>query len=82
MANGVRHIDRNEPRALGLVEVLRQLPEGELQSLIDRLRIRIDEAKRIDVPSQVARALVMLPEVRDPAQLPGPTRELLYRIAE
>ncbi len=82
MANGVRRIDRNEPRALGLVDVLRQLPESELQSLIDRLRIRIDEAKRIDVPSQVARALVMLPEVRDPAQLPGPTRELLYRIAE
>lgn len=82
MANGVRRIDRNEPRALGLVDVLRQLPESELQSLIDRLRIRIDEAKRIDVPSQVARALVMLPEVRDPTQLPGPTRELLYRIAE
>nr|PZN24420.1 MAG: hypothetical protein DIU78_12145 [Pseudomonadota bacterium] len=72
--------DRREP--IRLVDVLRQLPERELESLITRLRIRIDEAKRIDVPSQVARALVQLPELRDPGLLPGPTRELLYRIAE
>jgi hypothetical protein len=65
-----------------LVDVLRALPERELESLIERLRIAIDEAKRIDVPSQVARALLTLPEARDPAQLPAPTRELLYRIAE
>jgi hypothetical protein len=65
-----------------LVDVLRQLPERELESLIGRLKIRIDEAKRIDVPSQVARMLLQLPELRDPGILPGPTRELLYRIAE
>jgi hypothetical protein len=65
-----------------LVDVLRQLPERELESLVLRLKIRIDEAKRIDVPSQVARSLVQLPELRDPGLLPGPTRELLYRIAE
>ncbi len=69
-------------RALRLVDVLRQLPEREIASLVARLGIAIDEAKRIDVPSQVARALLMLPEARDPSQLPGPTRELLYRIAE
>lgn len=68
--------------AIRLVEVLRQLPEREIGSLIARLKIRIDEAKRIDVPSQVARLLLQLPELRDPAILPGPTRELLYRIAE
>lgn len=68
--------------AIRLVEVLRQLPERELQSLIARLKIRVDEAKRIDVPSQVARSLLLLPELRDPGLLPGPTRELLYRIAE
>ncbi|HYO96602.1 MAG TPA: hypothetical protein VER33_18945 [Polyangiaceae bacterium] len=68
--------------AIRLVEVLRQLPDRELQSLIARLKIRVDEAKRIDVPSQVARSLLLLPELRDPGILPGPTRELLYRIAE
>src|SRR5262249_15632014 len=44
--------------------------------------IRIDSAKRIDVPSQVARALVGLPDVRDPSRLPPASRELLHRIAE
>jgi hypothetical protein len=65
-----------------LEDVLRQLPERELASLIQRSNIRIDEAKRIDVPSQVARALLLQPETRDSLLLPGPTRELLYRIAE
>jgi hypothetical protein len=65
-----------------LEEILRLLPERELLSLIQRMRIRIDESKRIDVPSQVARALLILPEARDPSQLPGPTRELLFRLAE
>jgi hypothetical protein len=68
--------------AIRLVDVLRQLPERELGSLIARLKIRIDEAKRIDVPSQVARILLQLPEMRDAGILPGPTRELLYRVAE
>ncbi len=68
--------------AIRLEDVLRQLPERELTSLIHRSRIKIDEAKRIDIPSQVARALLMQPETRDPSQLPGPTRELVYRIAE
>ncbi|HEY6729307.1 MAG TPA: hypothetical protein VI197_35090 [Polyangiaceae bacterium] len=68
--------------ALQLIDLLRALPKRELDSLIQRLRIRIDTQKRIDVPSQVARALLMLPEVRDPGQLPRATLELLYRIAE
>ena len=75
-----RHSTRSP--AIRLEDVLRQLPERELTSLIQRSRIRIDEAKRIDIPSQVARALLMQPETRDPTQLPGPTRELVYRIAE
>jgi len=69
-------------RAIRLVELLRQLPQRELDSLIGRLRIHIDPLKRLDVPAQVARALLNLPEVRDPSQLPGPTRELLHRVAE
>lgn len=68
--------------AIRLVDVLRVLPERELESLISRLKIRTDEAKRIDIPSQVARMLLQLPEIRDTSLLPGPTRELLYRIAE
>jgi len=68
--------------AIRLVDLLRVLPERELESLIARLKIRTDEAKRIDVPSQVARMLLQLPEIRDTSLLPGPTRELLYRIAE
>lgn len=69
-------------RALRLLEVLRALPEREVTALVERVGIPIDPQKRIDVPTQVARALVGLPEARDPMQLPGPTRELLYRIAE
>jgi hypothetical protein len=75
--------DRSPPAMpTRLVDVLRLLPERELGSLVARLKIRVDEAKRIDVPSQVARSLVQLPELRDPSLLAGPTRELLYRIAE
>ncbi|HEV8548003.1 MAG TPA: hypothetical protein VGQ57_03225 [Polyangiaceae bacterium] len=77
-----RPISPAAPRPIRLVDVLRQLPDAELGSLIGRLKIRVDEAKKIDVPSQVARLLLQLPELRDPSILPGPTRELLYRIAE
>ena len=44
--------------------------------------IQIDPGKRIDTPSQVARALVGIPDVRDPARLAASSRELLHRIAE
>ncbi|MBV9945921.1 MAG: hypothetical protein JOZ69_03640, partial [Myxococcales bacterium] len=44
--------------------------------------IRIDPAKRIDVPSQVARALVSLPELRDPSRLHPASMELVHRVAE
>ncbi len=68
--------------SLRLEETLRQLPEAELTALVQRIGISVDANKRIDVSSQVARALLMLPEARDPNRFPGPTRELLYRIAE
>jgi hypothetical protein len=76
MASG----ESRSPRRL--VDILRALPGGELESLISRLGIPIVAAKRIDTPSQVARALVSLPEVRDPSRLPGASAELLHRIAE
>jgi hypothetical protein len=58
------------------------LPKSELDGLIARLGIRIDPAKRIDGPSQVARVLVALPELRDPSRLPHASVELLHRVAE
>lgn len=69
-------------KELLLVEILKALPEGELSSLVARLGIRIDPAKRLDPPAQIARALVALPDIRDPSRLPQPSVELLHRIAE
>ncbi|MBK8255946.1 MAG: hypothetical protein IPK82_25175 [Polyangiaceae bacterium] len=65
-----------------LTDILQALPSAELESLISRMGIRIDASKRIDPPAQVARALVALPDVRDPIRLPAASRELMYRIAE
>jgi hypothetical protein len=65
-----------------LVDVLRALPPGELDALVARLGVRIDPAKRLDGPAQIARALVALPELRDPSRLPPASVELLHRVAE
>jgi hypothetical protein len=65
-----------------LADILRALPPKELEGLISRLAIRIDHAKRIDVPSQVSRALVSLPELRDPSRLHPASIELVHRVAE
>jgi hypothetical protein len=72
----------NRPRALRLEQVLRLLPARELQAIVEGLRISIDRGKRIDAPAQVARALVCLPEARDPSCLPETARQLLHRIIE
>ena len=64
------------------MEILRAFPAAELESLIARLNIRIDPAKRLDVPSQVARALVSQGDFRDPSRLPNACVELLHRVAE
>ncbi len=68
------------PRRLDVI--LRSLPESELHSLIGRMGIRVDPGKRIDAPSQAARALVGIPDVRDTSRLSASSRELLHRIAE
>ncbi|MEM1030769.1 MAG: hypothetical protein AAGN82_10485 [Myxococcota bacterium] len=65
-----------------LETVLRALPPRELEALIARMKIRVDLKKRIDSPAQVARALVRLPELRDPSRLPSASKELLRRVAE
>ncbi len=69
-------------RTTRLTDILRALPQRELDGLISRLGIRIDPAKRIDVASQVARALVSLPELRDPSRLQPASIELVHRVAE
>jgi hypothetical protein len=67
---------------LRLVDILKALPSAELASLVARLGVRIDPAKRLDPPAQIARALVALPELREPSRLPQPSIELLHRVAE
>jgi len=67
---------------LRLVDILKALPSRELDSLVSRLGVRIDPAKRLDPPAQIARALVALPELRDPSRLPQASVELLHRVAE
>ena len=64
------------------MDVLKALPAAELDALISRLGIRVDPAKRLDPPSQVARTLVALPLARDPSRLPAASVELLHRVAE
>lgn len=62
--------------------ILRSLPDSELVALVRRVGIRVDPKKRIDVPAQVARALVRLPEIREPSRLAAAGGELLRRVAE
>jgi hypothetical protein len=62
--------------------ILRALPSKELRALIDRMGIRIDPQKRIDVPAQVARALARLADLREPGRLPSSSAELMRRVAE
>src|SRR5687767_15261846 len=70
------------PSPRRLVDVLRAVPPAELQPLVARLGVPLDPQKRLDVPAQVARKLVSLPELRDPSLLPHLSVELLHRVAE
>ena len=65
-----------------LESILRALPPKELDGIVQRLGVRIDSAKRLDSAAQVARALVALPELRDPARLHPAAVDLLHRVAE
>ncbi|MEI2687852.1 MAG: hypothetical protein V9G14_17690 [Cypionkella sp.] len=53
--------DGSESSPRRLDAILRALPDKELASLIARMGIRVDPGKRIDTPSQAARALVGMP---------------------
>lgn len=56
------------------------MSEAEQTSLIQRHRFDIDPAKRVDVPTQIARALAYRGELRDPTRLDAPARALLERL--
>lgn len=70
------------PEAMGLVQVLRALPKKEFQSLIRRIDAAVDPAKRIDVPSQVARVLLTSGELREPARLGRASADLMVSLAQ
>lgn len=74
--------DRTSDTGLRLDAILRALPRSELEGIVARLGVRIDPAKRLDPAAQVARALVALPELRDPSRLPAASVELMHRVAE
>lgn len=75
-------LESEEIQTLGLVHILRSLPKKEFTSLIHRVDAAVDPAKRIDVPSQVARALLMSPEFREPTRNGRAAAELMIRLAE
>lgn len=49
--------------------------------LAGRIGAHIDDQKRIDSAAQLARALVRIPELRDPSRLPPQCAALLHRLA-
>lgn len=67
--------------AMGLVQVLRGLPKKDFQALIRRIDAAVDPAKRIDVPSQVARVLLTSSELREPARLGRASADLMVSLA-
>lgn len=69
-------------RGRGLVEVLRSLPKKEFNALVTRVDAAVDPAKRIDIPSQVARALLLSADLREPSRMGRPAEELMNRLAE
>ncbi len=70
-----------EPSPHRLIDVLRELPPQELQGLASRLRVAIDLTKRVDAPTQLARALLSQ-DSKQLTLLPSLSRDLLHRVAE
>ena len=70
------------PAARHLDALLRALSPSELAALMERVGVRVDANKRIDAPAQAARALVRLPDIREPSRLPTASEGVLRRLAE
>lgn len=82
MTNESTESSFDDPEPMGLVQALRTLPKKEFSALIRRVDAAVDPAKRIDVPSQVARVLLLAPELREPERLGRAAADLLIRLAE
>ncbi len=63
-----------------LIDALRALPLRTFETLVKTARVKIDLNKRIDAPTQVARAIVNQSLARDPSSLGTAATELLYRV--
>lgn len=81
-SGGETSAEQEDGQSLALVSILRSLPKKEFTSLIRRVDAAVDPAKRIDVPSQVARTLLMSPELREPGRHGRAAHELMVRLAE
>jgi hypothetical protein len=64
-----------------LEAMLRSFDDPALRALASRIGVRIDPAKRIDGVTQVARAIVQAPEIREPSSLGAPAAALFHAVA-
>ncbi len=67
-------------RSPRLIDVVADMSEAQQTSLIERHRFDIDPAKRVDIPTQISRALAYRGELRDPTRLEPAARALLTRV--
>ena len=72
----------DEAQELSLVQILRALPKKDFSALVRRIDAAVDPAKRIDVPSQVARVLLLSGDLKDPSRLGRASADLFIRLAE
>lgn len=69
-------------RALGIVEALRGLPERELTRLGKELNVPLDDNKRIDDATQIARVVVGAGTLTREGALSAAERQLIQRLIE
>lgn len=72
----------DETQPIGLVQALRLLSKKDFNALIKRIDAAVDPAKRIDVPSQVARVLLLSADLKEPSRLGRAAADLLQRVAD
>ncbi len=72
---------RSTREPLRLIDALKALPPRTFDALVKSARVKIDSNKRIDAPSQVARAIVTQSLAKDASSLGAAANELLCRVA-